>query len=197
VPDIRRLVLVIRREDRALAEQVVQTEVDVPVEVVTGGLARHDSEHQGLLHLAPAIHAGALDVVAVHDGARPVVDPRLVADVLAAAHRFGGAVPGLPLRDVAVVHSGRALAQVPPDRRLVRVQTPQAFLAGPLLAAYERAATTGFAGTDTAACVEFHADIPVHCLPGDPRNIKVTYPADLLVAEHLLARSPDPGSRLA
>jgi len=192
VPDIRRLVLVVRSEDWALAEQVVDTEVGARVELVTGATTRHGSEHQGLAHLAPAIRAGELDVVAIHDGARPVVDPRLVADILAAAYRHGGAVPGLPLADAATVHPGHGLAPVPADRRLVRVQTPQAFQAAPLLAAYERAAEAGFAGTDTAACVECHADIPVHCLPGDPRNIKVTYPSDLAVAAHLLSRqAPD------
>jgi 2-C-methyl-D-erythritol 4-phosphate cytidylyltransferase len=73
--------------------------------------------------------------------------------------------------------------------RLVRVQTPQAFRADLLLAAYERADADRFTGTDTAACVERYAGVPVHCIPGDPRNVKVTYRPDLALAERLL----DPG----
>jgi len=186
VPAVGRLVLVVRPADRAVAEQAVRAEVGAAVELVDGGIARHDSEHEALTHLAPAIRAGEVAVVAIHDGARPVVDPDLVADILAAAHRYGGAVPGLPLSDAALIDPGPGPVPVGPDRRLVRVQTPQAFRAGPLLAAYQQAAREGFAGTDTAACFESFAGLPVRCLPGDPCNIKVTYPGDLLVAEHLL-----------
>jgi 2-C-methyl-D-erythritol 4-phosphate cytidylyltransferase len=186
VPEVRRLVLVIRNADRAVAEQTVAAEVGAPVEVVLGGVARHDSEYQALSHLAPAITAGELDVVAIHDGARPVLDPGLIAEVLAAADRYGGAIPGMPLPDAAVAGPGVTPDPVRPDRRLVRVQTPQAFRAAALLAAYDSAARDRFTGTDTAACVESYAGIEVRCLPGDPRNIKVTYPADLLVAERLL-----------
>ena len=57
----------------------------------------------------------------------------------------------------------------------------------PLLEAYECAARDGFTGTDTSACVERYAKVRVHCLPGDPRNLKVTYPQDLFLAERLLA----------
>jgi 2-C-methyl-D-erythritol 4-phosphate cytidylyltransferase len=186
VPGVGRLVLVIRPDDRAVAEQTIEAEVGAAVELVTGGVARHDSEHRALAHLAPAIRAGVVDVVAIHDGARPVIDPHLVAEILAAAARYGGAIPGLALADAAVAHPEHGPVPLRPDRRLVRVQTPQAFRAGALLAAYERAARDGFTGTDTAACYEAYAGAPVLCLPGDPRNIKVTYAEDLLVAEHLL-----------
>jgi 2-C-methyl-D-erythritol 4-phosphate cytidylyltransferase len=190
VPEVRRLVLVIRPADRALAEQIVRSEVDAAVELVIGGTTRHDSEHQALRRLAAAIRSGEHDVIAIHDGARPVLDRQVITDVLAAAYRHGAAIPGLPLEDAAVRWPGHGPVPVARDRRLVRVQTPQAFRAGPLLAAYERAALDGFAGTDTAACIEAYAGISVHCLPGDPRNIKVTYPADLQLAEHLLAHQP-------
>jgi 2-C-methyl-D-erythritol 4-phosphate cytidylyltransferase len=89
-------------------------------------------------------------------------------------------VPGVPLTD-AVDAELRPVAGT-----LVRVQTPQAFRAGLLLDAYERAEADGFGGTDTAACVERYAGVPVRCVPGDPRNVKVTYRADLALAEALL-----------
>jgi 2-C-methyl-D-erythritol 4-phosphate cytidylyltransferase len=187
VRSVRRLVLVIRPADRELAEQIVDREVRARVEIVEGGPSRHHSEHQALVHLGPAIRAGDLDVVAIHDGARPLAGRRLIAETIDAASVYGAAVPGVPLDDAAAPHPQRGVRPEPVARRLVRVQTPQAFRAGPLLAAYECAARDGFAGTDTAACVEQYGGLPVHCLPGDPRNIKVTYPQDLFLAEHLLA----------
>jgi 2-C-methyl-D-erythritol 4-phosphate cytidylyltransferase len=187
-PDVGRLVLVTRPADRALAEQAAaagstpaeQVAGTTPAEIVDGGATRHDSEWAALRLLAPAIRAGELDVVAIHDGARPLVTQRLIAEAVAAAREHGAAVPGVPLADVA----DRDLTPVPGT--LVRVQTPQAFRADLLLAAYERAEADRFTGTDTAACVERYAGVPVHCIPGDPRNVKVTYQPDLALAERLL-----------
>jgi 2-C-methyl-D-erythritol 4-phosphate cytidylyltransferase len=209
MPGVTRLVLVVRAGDEAAAAAVVAdlavaagagpgladdsagpgggTEGAVAVEVVTGGAARHDSEDRAVRQLAAAIRAGEIDVVAIHDAARPVVDRELVTATIAAAYADGGAIPGLPVDDLAARAEGGAVP-LDPDAtgRLVRVQTPQAFAAGPLLAAYEAAARDGFTGTDTAACLERYTDVTVRVLPGDPRNIKVTYPADLLVAARLL-----------
>jgi 2-C-methyl-D-erythritol 4-phosphate cytidylyltransferase len=179
-PGIGRLVLVTRPADRAQAGQAAQA-IDRPVEIVHGGATRHDSEWAALLLLAPAIEAGELDVVAIHDGARPVVTQRLIADALAAAREHGAAVPGVPLS--AVADHGL----IPVTGTLVRVQTPQAFRADLLLSAYAQADADCFTGTDTAACVERYAGIPVHCIPGDPRNVKVTYRPDLALAERLLS----------
>ena len=178
-PGVGRLVLVTRPADRPLATEAVRT-VDARVEVVDGGVTRHDSEWSALRVLAPAIEAGQLDVVAIHDGARPVVSQRLIADALAAAREHGAAVPGVPLTGVSD-HDLTPIAGT-----LVRVQTPQAFRADLLLAAYSKADADCFTGTDTAACVERYAGIPVHCFPGDPRNVKITYRPDLALAERLL-----------
>ena len=154
---------------------------------MTGGPTRHHSEWEALRQLAPAIRRGELDVVAVHDGARPLAGPALIGDTIDAARVHGAAVPGVPLDDAGRRDPELGVRGEPAGGRLVRVQTPQAFRAGPLLAAYERAARDGFTGSDTAACVERYGGLRVHCLPGDPRNLKVTYRADLLLAEQLLA----------
>ncbi|KWX03019.1 2-C-methyl-D-erythritol 4-phosphate cytidylyltransferase [Carbonactinospora thermoautotrophica] len=188
LPEIGRLVFVVRAEDRDLAERMLAEDLPgVPVDLVTGGATRHGSEYNALRHLAPAIRAGQVGCVLLHDAARPVVDPALVRRVLAAARRHGGALPGLPAERLVpvgpddTVHGG-----VQPD--LVRVQTPQAFQAVPLLAAYEAAERDGFDGSDTSACVERYAPgLRVQCVPGDPRNLKVTYAPDLLLAERFLA----------
>ena len=181
-PGIGRLVLVTRPADHGHAEQAVAAvhAIDRPVKIVDGGATRHDSEWSALRVLAPAIEAGQLDVVAIHDGARPVVSQRLIADALAAAREHGAAVPGVPLTGVSD-HDLTPIAGT-----LVRVQTPQAFRADLLLAAYSQADADCFTGTDTAACVERYAGIPVHCIPGDPRNVKITYRPDLALAERLL-----------
>ena len=189
VPVVGPLVLVVRPADRALAEDTVHSEVRSPVELVQGGPTRHQSEWAALCHLAPRIRAGEVDVVAVHDGARPLAGRRLIETTIGAARVHGAAVPSLPLDDAGVLSAALGVRAEPADRRLVRVQTPQAFRAAPLLEAYEQAARDGFAGTDTAACVERYGGPPVHCLAGDPRNLKVTYRRDLVLAERLLAQS--------
>jgi 2-C-methyl-D-erythritol 4-phosphate cytidylyltransferase len=83
--------------------------------------------------------------------------------------------------DGRLSHAGRS--------GMVRVQTPQAFRSGPLLAAYQAAAEDGFTGTDTASCVERYEGVAVQVVSGDPRNIKVTYPDDLFTAELILTTS--------
>ena len=189
VPGIGRLVLVVRDSDRELAHEILDREFpDVPVDVVTGGDTRHESEHRALLHLADDIRRGEIDIVLVHDAARPLTPVRVVEEVLATAMRTGSAIPALPLEDaVGVDEAGRLSHAGRTD--MVRVQTPQGFRSGPLLAAYQAAAADGFAGTDTAACVERYEGIPVQVVSGDPRNIKVTYADDLFTAELILASS--------
>src|SRR5918993_4079063 len=186
-PSVRRLVLVARPEDRAEARAAADRTGAV-VEIVAGGATRHGSEWAALRHLAPAVRAGELAVVAIHDGARPLAGCELIEATLAAARLHGAAVPGVPLTDAGTVDPACGGCVQPAARRLVRVQTPQAFRAAELLAAYEQADRDGFTGTDTAACVERYAGLRVHCLPGDPRNLKVTYRADLELAARLLAR---------
>jgi 2-C-methyl-D-erythritol 4-phosphate cytidylyltransferase len=189
IPGIGRLVLVVRDEDRELAAEVLERELPgVPVDLVTGGETRHESEYRALLHLADEIRRGEIEVVLVHDAARPLAPVKIVEEVLATAIREGSAIPALPCEDVVGVdehgrmsHAGRS--------GMVRVQTPQAFRSGPLLAAYQAAASDGFTGTDTASCVERYEGLPVQVVSGDPRNIKVTYADDLFTAELILTTS--------
>jgi 2-C-methyl-D-erythritol 4-phosphate cytidylyltransferase len=190
MPEIGPVVLVVRPDDRALADRVLDREVDAAgVEVVTGGASRQASELAGLRALAGRIRTGAVDVVLLHDGARPLIGPTLTAAVLAAARASGGAVPGLARDDLAAATAdGTGIGD--PVPRLVAVQTPQAFRAAPLLNAYEEAERQGFAGTDTASCMQqFAPEIPIRFVPGDERNFKITYAHDLVLAEQVLART--------
>lgn len=175
------LVLVTRPQDADFMADVVG---DLTVEIVSGGDTRQGSELAALRHLAPRIDAGDIDTVLIHDGARPLVSPELVDAVLAATRKYGGAIPGLLSEDLAATTPDGHV--VPIDEDLVAVQTPQGFLAKPLLAAYEQAAVEGFVGTDTASCVERFTDIEVHWVPGEQRNLKITFEHDLVVAERIL-----------
>jgi 2-C-methyl-D-erythritol 4-phosphate cytidylyltransferase len=189
MPEVGAVVLVVRAADRAAAGRVLDREVDqVSVELVTGGATRQESELAGLRHLAGRIGSGAVDTVLIHDGARPLMTRPLAARVLHAARR-GGAVPGMRRGDVAVAApDGHGLVAMAPEG-CVAVQTPQGFPAAPLLEAYEHAARAGFAGTDTASCVErFAPELDTRWITGDPGNIKITYARDLVVAEQALAR---------
>jgi 2-C-methyl-D-erythritol 4-phosphate cytidylyltransferase len=180
-----RLILVVRRSDRELAEKLIAAELpDTPVELVDGGAQRQDSEWQALRHLEPDI--ADLDVVLIHDGARPLASTQLGRDVVAAAARFGGAIPGVPADDlIAVGGTDRAVRLT---GRHIRVQTPQAFAAGPLYEAYEKAAGEGYCATDTAGCVQRYTDLEVHWVPSSPDNLKITKPGDLTLAEAILAQ---------
>jgi 2-C-methyl-D-erythritol 4-phosphate cytidylyltransferase len=175
------LVLVTRPQDVEFMAEVV---AGIDVEVVSGGDTRQASELAALRQLAGRIESGAIDTVLIHDGARPLVSNDLVAAVLKATRHHGGAIPGLPAEDLAAeLPDGRI---VPTPDPFVAVQTPQGFLAGPLLEAYERASAEGFDGTDTASCIERYTDIQVHWVPGEQRNLKITFEHDLMVAERIL-----------
>ena len=184
LPDVVRVVLVVRAEDREAAAAAVSPHLgDREVLVVDGGASRHASEWAALRALAPDIEAGGVDVVAVHDAARPLAGPALWRDVLEAAARHGGALPVVPLTGLL----GRDAAEVPGG--VAAVQTPQAFAARPLLDAYRAADASGFEGTDTAACLAAYGDTTVAAVAGSPLNLKITFPEDV----HLAARLVEAG----
>jgi 2-C-methyl-D-erythritol 4-phosphate cytidylyltransferase len=180
------VVLVIRDGDQGAVREALEAHPPgTDVVVVTGGSSRHASEWHALGALRPAIERGDIDVVVIHDAARPLASPDLFRDVIASAARHGGALPVVD--QPALVR--RDAGEAPVTERAVAVQTPQAFRAGPLLYAYAAADRDGFVGTDTASCLEHYTDLPVHCVAGDARNIKVTFPEDLALAERLLRPS--------
>jgi 2-C-methyl-D-erythritol 4-phosphate cytidylyltransferase len=189
VPEVCALVLVTRPQDAELVESVLGEVTEATVEVVHGGQTRQESELRALRHLAERIGCGEIDTVLLHDAARPLVSPDLIAGVLRSARDHGGAIPGLPADDILAAGDDDSLGDRPPGQA-VRAQTPQGFRAGPLLDAYELAAREGFVGTDTASVMERFSGLPVHWVLGEQRNFKVTYPHDLAVAERVLA-SPE------
>jgi 2-C-methyl-D-erythritol 4-phosphate cytidylyltransferase len=183
VAGVHRIVLVVRREDRdAVGAAVAPYLGSHDARLVDGGAERHDSEWQALQVLARDIETEELDVVAIHDAARPLASAELFRDVLDAAHRNGAAVPVVDAGRLSH-RDGRRVAE-----DLVAVQTPQAFRARPLLDAYRLADRDGFRGTDTAACLERYTSLGIATVPGSPANLKVTFPGDLAIAEEVLTR---------
>jgi len=147
---------------------------------VAGGAERQDSMRAGLASLPASV-----ELVAVHDAARPLVQPADVARVIAAADRCGAALLAVPVRDTLKrVEAGRIVATVPRES-LWAAQTPQVFRAELLRAALEKAEADGFRGTDDAQLVE-RLGAPVAIVEGDPGNAKITWPADLAWAEAVL-----------
>ncbi|MBN2266060.1 MAG: 2-C-methyl-D-erythritol 4-phosphate cytidylyltransferase, partial [Candidatus Aminicenantes bacterium] len=151
------------------------------VDIVRGGERRQDSVWQGFRLLT----ASEPEIVLVHDGARPLVGAELISRIVAAARADGAAIPVLPLDDtIKEVKDGRVSGTV--DRSsLARAQTPQGFRYEVLKEALETARRERFYGTDEAALAE-RAGLAVTAVPGDPRNIKITTPIDISIAEALL-----------
>ena len=160
--------------------------------VVSGGATRADSVRCGLA----AVPSEAA-IIVVHDAARPLASPALFDAVIAAVTEGGadGAVPGVPVRDTIKVvdESGRVTDTLDRDR-LVAVQTPQAFNAAALRRAHAEAAPDAAtpaaampaAATDDAMLVEALGGT-VLVVPGEPGNLKITDPDDLMAAERLVA----------
>jgi 2-C-methyl-D-erythritol 4-phosphate cytidylyltransferase len=175
-----RSILVINPDDEEFARQALLHDgMPADIEIVHGGASRHESEYKALQYLKTDIVAGKIELVLIHDGARPLATPQIFAAIADAARTHGGAIPTIAL-DPHEMDTAR-------DETVARVQTPQGFRAQQLLEAYEKAAVQGFIGTDTAACMEeFFPDVKTVAVPGDVFNIKITYPQDLALAELLV-----------
>jgi 2-C-methyl-D-erythritol 4-phosphate cytidylyltransferase len=182
-PVVRVLVVVRPGEQDDVVAALQPHLEDVEVGIVTGGDSRHASEWAALRALAPEIGSGAIDVIAIHDGARPLAGPELFAATISAARQTGGAIPVVRLPGL-LTRDGRELP-APRSGSLDGVQTPQAFRAADLVAAYTAAAADGFEGTDTAACWARYSDLPVAAVPSSPGNLKITFPEDLDLALRL------------
>jgi 2-C-methyl-D-erythritol 4-phosphate cytidylyltransferase len=150
--------------------------------VVPGGSHRGDSVRAGLA----ALHRECV-IVLVHDGARPFVDRSVMDRVIEFARQGEGAVPAVPLRDTlkeVAVDDPTRITRTRPRARLWRAQTPQGFPRAVLEEAHARAAQSGHRATDDAALVEAMG-VTVRLVPDSSRNIKITTPEDLALAEML------------
>ena len=148
--------------------------------VVQGGSSRQESVKLGLLAFSKEVR-----LAAVHDGARPLVSGELIDKVIRAAHSYGAAAPAIPVKDTIKIFEGGFIAATPDRSTLRAVQTPQVIDRDLLLGALEKAEQEGIALTDDCSAVE-HIGMRVRLVEGEERNLKVTTPLDLKIAELLL-----------
>jgi len=154
------------------------------VDVVEGGKERQDSVWSGLQALA----LQNVDIVLIHDAARPFVDSGLIKRIIAAAVRYGAAIPGIPLSDTVKSAGKDEFVDATIDRAaLRRIQTPQGFAFDTLMDVFRGAMKNREYGTDEATLLE-RRGIAVKILKGSGENVKITTPEDLRMAEYLTRR---------
>ena len=157
---------------------------DARVRVVAGGADRSESVRLGIDALPPDI-----DVVLIHDAARPLVSRGLIARVIDAVTAECGAIAALPASDtVHAVNDEQRIVSTPDRQTLWYAQTPQAFPRDQIVAAHAAAARARVSATDDAALITQNGGC-VRVVPGESSNIKITVPSDLRVAEALLAET--------
>jgi 2-C-methyl-D-erythritol 4-phosphate cytidylyltransferase len=157
------------------------------VELVAGGEHRQQSVGNAL----DAITAAADDIVLVHDAVRPLVTAEIIHEVIEAAKKYGAAIAGLPavdtVKQVERTAEGAIIRGTIPRAGVVLAQTPQGFRYSVIKKAFDEAAADGFAGTDEASLAE-RAGHEVAVVMGSARNIKITTPADMELAEFYLRK---------
>jgi len=166
-------------------KQIKEEKLAKPVQLVEGGESRQESVANALKALAKSNPSGN-DIVLVHDAVRPFVDTEIINAVIEAASRVGAAIAGVPavdtIKQVERTADGAIITSTVPRERVVMAQTPQGFRYKILKQAFDDAAVQGFLGTDEASLVERIGHV-VHVVMGSPRNIKITTPADMELAE--------------
>lgn len=176
---IREIVVVTRQDLITQIMELCATFTKVRA-VVAGGTDRQGSVQAGLNALS-----GQVRLVAVHDGARPLVTWEVIDRTVRAANTYGAAAPGVPVKDTVKVVRGGVVKATPDRSTLQAVQTPQVFDLDLLRGALKKAKHDSAAVTDDCSAVE-RLGMSVKMVEGDERNLKVTTPMDLKIAQMLL-----------
>ena len=176
------IVIAAREEDILPFSDLCRTyAIRKPVKVIRGGANRTESVLRAALESDPRT-----ELLAVQDGARPLVTPALIDAVIGKADHCNAAVPVVPVKDTVKIRKDDHIDATPDRSSLVAVQTPQVFEATLLKAALQSALEAEAPQTDDSAAVERLGKL-VYCVEGDDGNIKITTPLDLVVAEAILA----------
>lgn len=178
--DAIREIVVVTRPDMILPVSDLCKNFDKVAAVVAGGDSRQESTVAGMNALSKENK-----LVAVHDGARPLVTWQVIDRVVRAAHAYGAAVPAVPVKDTIKEVAGGVVKHTPDRNTLQAVQTPQVFDFDLLRGALKKAELEKFTATDDSAAVE-QMKMSVKVVAGDERNIKITTPVDLRIAGVLL-----------
>jgi 2-C-methyl-D-erythritol 4-phosphate cytidylyltransferase len=189
-PEISEIYVALRANEIAGFRASLQADKDLShrkIELVQGG----EHRQQSVAHAMTAISAAPDDIVLVHDAVRPFVTTEIIHDVIEAAKKYGAAIAGMPAMDtikqVERTSEGAVITATLPRERVVMAQTPQGFRHSVLRKAFDEATADGFLGTDEASLVE-RSGHEVAVVMGSPRNIKITTPADMELAEFFLKR---------
>ena len=181
----------------AIKEIVIVTREDLilPITELCGGfdkvraVVRGGDSRQASVKLRLSAFTDKMELVAVHDGARPLVSEAVIDRTVRAAHTYGGAAPVVSVKDTIKVFEGGFIASTPDRETLRAVQTPQVFDLDLLRGALEKADKDGAAVTDDCSAVE-RLGLKIRLVEGEERNLKVTTPMDLKIAEMLLEEEP-------
>lgn len=175
-PHIHEIVVVTRSETLVEFGEICRDNgISKVTTVLLGGSTRLESVYRGAAQISKKAK-----LIAVHDGARPLVSQELIASVVKRAAQTGAAAPALPMKDTVKETDGQRVISTLDRSKLRRVQTPQVFDADLLRAALHQAVTEGWEVTDDCSMVE-RLGVPVALVPGDERNIKLTTPLDIVV----------------
>ena len=178
--DAIREIVIVTRQDLIVPIMDLCHEFDKVQMVIVGGASRPESVAAGLSALSEKVK-----LVAVQDGARPLVSWQVIDRTVRAANSYGAAAPAIPVKDTIKVVSGGIVKETPERSGLQAVQTPQVFDIDLLRGALLQAAQDGAEITDDCSAVE-RLGMSVTIVEGDERNIKVTTPLDLKIAELFL-----------
>lgn len=173
-------IVIVTREDLIPKITSMCGKFDKVRAVVVGGKDRAESVKNGLTMLSKKVK-----LVAVQDGARPLISGAVIDRTIRAAHTYGAAAPAIPVKDTIKVVKGGIVSSTPDRNTLKAIQTPQVFDIDLLRGALKKAFADGAAITDDCSAVEL-LGYKVKIVEGDERNIKVTTPMDLKIAELLL-----------
>ena len=173
-------IVVVTRQDLILPITSLCAQMDKVKAVVAGGSSRQESVHLGLNALSDKCK-----LAAIHDGARPLISWQVIDRVVRAANTYGAAAPAIPVKDTIKVVQGGIVKETPDRASLQAVQTPQVFDFDILRGALKKAKQDGAQVTDDCSAVE-RIGLTVKIVEGEERNLKVTTPLDLKIAQLLL-----------
>lgn len=186
---IDEIVLVTQREEIGYCQKeiVEKYKLDKVKKVVSGGAERYLSVYEGLKSI------DTCDYVYIHDGARPFINEELLLRVCEGVQRYRACVAAMPVKDTIKISGEEPFAKETPDRsRVWMVQTPQVFEFALIKDAYQRLIAQGnTAVTDDAMVLETMSDEKIRLIEGSYRNIKITTPEDLEIAEVFLEKGID------
>jgi len=189
-PEVAEIYVALRANEMAGFQTRLKADKELSgkkIELVEGG----EHRQQSVAHAIDAVRAAGDDIVLVHDAVRPFVTEEIIHDVIEAAQKYGAAIAGMPAMDtikqVERTSEGAVITATVPRERVVMAQTPQGFRYRVLKQAFDEATADGFLGTDEVPLVE-RSGHEVAVVMGSPRNIKITTPADMELAEFFLKR---------